>query len=87
MNASLSVIYPNLHVIVSNAIYQQSFYVKQIRELGEFKESVEFDGLVDLRDLADETDKSDVLQRLYVLLEDGVFLGLESLNDRMDARA
>lgn len=61
--------------------------MKQIRELGEFKESVEFDGLVDLRDLADETDKSDVLQRLYVLLEDGVFLGLESLNDRMDARA
>lgn len=83
----LTVIDANLHVVVTHAVNQQSFHVEGRAELCQLDQTVELDSLVDLGHLPHESDQSDVLQRLDVLLKLRIFLLNNGLGDSLNSGA
>lgn len=87
VDALFAVIDADLHVVVADAVHQQTLQVERRREPGQFQQPGELDRLVDLRYLPHETDERHVLQGRDVLLQGRVLFRLERDDDLVDAGA
>jgi hypothetical protein len=77
----------NLHIVMTNAIDENSLEFEFCGEFGELNEANKFNCLINLRHLTDKANEGDVLKGVNILDEELTLLRLDEVYDVLDIRA
>ena len=77
----------NLHIIVAHTIHQQAFQVERRCKASKFQQTFNFNCLVDLRHLSDQTHKCHILKCRHILLKWRALISKQFLHNDVHTRA